>query len=107
MAKTKKKDSTSAMIKKLTGNRPEKINEQHLARLQASVKTIDQLTHEVGQIEVRKHALLKAMESIQTRMEALRVELKDEYGTDNISIQDGTINYETNDKENGEVNKKD
>ena len=44
MAKTKKKDSTSAMIKKLTGNRPEKINEQHLARLQASVKTIDQLT---------------------------------------------------------------
>jgi|TARA_A100001515_G_scaffold53737_1_gene42573 hypothetical protein len=107
MAKTKKKDSTSAMIKKLTGNRPEKINEQHLARLQASVKTIDQLTHEVGQIEVRKHALLKAMESIQTRMETLRVELKDEYGTDNISIQDGTINYETNDKENGEVNKKD
>ena len=47
------------------------------------------------------------MESIQTRMETLRVELKDEYGTDNISIQDGTINYETNDKENGEVNKKD
>ena len=107
MAKKKKKDSSSAMIKKLTGKRPEKINEQELANLQALIKTIEQLTHEVGQIEVRKHALLKAMESIQTRMETLRVELKDEYGTDNISIQDGTINYETNDKENGEVNKKD
>jgi len=107
MAKTKKKDSTTAMIKELTGKKPEKINEQHLARLQASIKTIDQLTHEVGSIEVRKHALMKAMETIQTRVETLRVELKDEYGTDDINIQDGTINYNTNQKENGEANKKD
>ena len=106
MAKTKK-DSTSAMIKKLTGKKPEKINEQHLARLQASIKTIDQLTHEVRSIEVRKHALMKAMETIQTRVETLRVELKDEYGTDDINIQDGTINYNTNQKENGEADKKD
>ena len=107
MAKTKKKDSSSAMIKKLTGKRPEKINEQQLARLQASVKTVDQLTHEVGQIEVRKHALMRAMETVQTRIEATRVELKDEYGTDDINIQDGTINYNTNQKENGEADKKD
>ena len=107
MAKTKKKDSTSAMIKKLTGKRPEKINEQQLARLQASVKTVDQLTHEVGQIEVRKHALMRAMETVQTRIEATRVELKDEYGTDNINLQDGVINYESNSNENGKVDKKD
>ncbi len=107
MAKTKKKDSSSAMIKKLTGKRPEKINEQQLARLQASVKTVDQLTHEVGQIEVRKHALMRAMETVQTRIEATRVELKDEYGTDNINLQDGVINYESNSNENGKVDKKD
>ena len=107
MAKTKKKDSTSAMIKKLTGKRPEKINEQQLARLQASVKTVDQLTHEVGQIEVRKHALMRAMETVQTRIEAIRVELKDEYGTDNINLQDGVINYESNSNENGKADKKD
>ena len=107
MAKTKKKDSSSAMIKKLTGKRPEKINEQQLARLQASVKTVDQLTHEVGQIEVRKHALMRAMETVQTRIEATRVELKDEYGTDNINLQDGVINYESNSNENGKADKKD
>tara|TARA_R100001594_G_scaffold31635_2_gene58903 strand:+ start:343 stop:666 length:324 start_codon:yes stop_codon:yes gene_type:complete len=107
MAKTKKKDSSSAMIKKLTGKRPEKINEQQLARLQASVKTVDQLTHEVGQIEVRKHALMRAMETVQTRIEAIRVELKDEYGTDNINLQDGVINYESNSNENGKADKKD
>ena len=101
MAKTKTKKDKEVVD--LTP-KPEKINEQQLARLQASVKTVDQLTHEVGTIEVRKHALMKAMESVQTRIEAIRVELKDQYGTDDISIQDGTINYQ---KENGEVDKKD
>ena len=107
MAKKKKKDSSSAMIKKLTGKRPEKINEQELANLQSLIKTIEQLTHEVGQIEVRKHALLKAMESVQTRIESTRVQLNEKYGTDNISLQDGTINYTKNPKENVEADKKD
>ena len=101
--KTKKESSTTAKIKELTGIKPEKIDEQELAMLQSSVKTIDQLTHEVGTIEVRKHALMKAMEQVQTRIESVRVQLKDKYGTDNINIQDGTINY----PENGEADKKD
>jgi len=101
MAKTKTKKDKEVID--LTP-KPEKLTENELARLQATVKTVDQLTHEVGQIEVRKHALLKAMESVQTRIEALRVELKDQYGTDDINIQDGTINYQ---KENGEADKKD
>ena len=99
MAKTKKVEEVIDMTPK-----PEKINEQQLARLRASVKTVDQLTHEVGTMEVRKYALMKAMETIQTRIEALRVELKDQYGTDDINIHDGTINYQ---EENGEANKKD
>ena len=113
MAKTKKKNSTTEKIKELTGVKPEKINSQQLGTLQASVRTVDQLTAEVGTIEVRKHALMKAMESVQQRIEQLRVQLKDEYGTDNINIADGVINYpETNQpipkpEENGKVNKKD
>ena len=102
--KTKKESSTTAKIKELTGVKPEKIDEQELAQLQSSVKTIDQLTHEVGTIEVRKHALMKAMEQVQTRIEQTRVHLNTKYGTDNISIQDGVINYP---EENGEVNKED
>ena len=101
--KTKKESSTTTKIKELTGVKPEKIDEQELAQLQASVKTIDQLTHEVGTIEVRKHALMKAMEQVQTRIEQTRVHLNTKYGTDNISIQDGVINY----PENGETDKKD
>ena len=95
MAKTKVKgeSSTTAKIKELTGNRPEKIDEQELATIQSMIKTIDQLTAEIGQIEVRKHALLKAMEKVQTRIEGQRVNFQDKYGTDNINIQTGAISY--------------
>ena len=96
--------NTSKKIKELKGIKPEKVDEQELARMQSSIKTIDQLTHEVGTIEVRKHALMKAMESVQQRIETFRTELYSKYGTDNINIQDGTINHPG---ENGEVNKKD
>ena len=85
--------NTSKKIKELKGIKPENITEQQLAQLQAAIKTIDNLTADVGSIEVRKHSLLKAMESVHSRLEAQRVELQKEYGTDNINIQNGTINY--------------
>jgi hypothetical protein len=50
---------------------------------------------------------MKAMEQVQQRIEQLRVSLKKEYGTDNINIADGKINYPENTEENGEANKKD
>ena len=100
--------NTSKKIKELKGVKPEKIKEQELATLQASVRTVDQLTAEVGTIEVRKHALMKAMQSVQQRIEQLRVQLRNDYGTDNISIQDGTKNYpQTKAEENGKADKKD
>ena len=100
--------NTSKKIKELKGVKPEKVDEQELARMQASIKTIDQLTHEVGTIEVRKHALMKAMEAGQKRIETFRAELYYKYGTYNITISDGTINYpETKEEENGKADKKD
>ena len=92
--------------------KPEKIEEQELAMIQSMIKTIEQLTNEIGQIEVRKHALMKAMENVQTRLEGQRAAMQTKYGTDNINLQDGVINYpnsapENNPTENGEANKKD
>jgi hypothetical protein len=110
MAKTKKKDSTTEKIKELKGIKPEKINEQELAQLQAAIKTIDNLTGEVGGIEVRKHSLLRAMESVHSRLEAQRVKIQETYGTDNINLQTGEITYTDSPNtqaQNGEVNKED
>ena len=88
----------------------EKISEQELAKLQATIKTIDTLTVDVGRMEVQKYGLMKAMEKVQQNIETIRQEFNDKYGTDNINIQDGTIGYETenpNPEENGETDKED
>ena len=90
--------------------RAEKINEQQLAKLQATIKTIDQLTVEIGQMEIRKIGLIKAMENVQNQIEEIRKEFVTEYGTDNINIQDGTIAYPQENQtpeSNGEVNSED
>ena len=71
----------------------EKINAQELAKLQATIKTIDSLTVDVGRIEVQKYGLMKAMGNVQQDVETMRQEFNDKYGTDNINIQDGTIGY--------------
>ena len=106
---TSKVKGTSKKIKELKGEdiRPQKVTEQELAQLQAAIKTIDNLTGEVGGIEVRKHSLLRAMECVHSRLEAQRVKLQETYGTDNINLQDGTISYPETNTENGEANKKD
>jgi phage host-nuclease inhibitor protein Gam len=113
MAKTKTKAKAKkeevVLDKIVNDTKLEKINEQQLAKLQSTIRTVEQLTNEVGGIEVRKHALLKAMESVQNRMEAFRQELIKEYGTDNINIQTGEITYPSenpNPQTNGEADKK-
>ena len=105
----KRKTPKTEKVIDLAPERPEKISENQLARLQATIKTIDQLTTDVGRMEVQKYGLMKAMGNVQTRIENIRKEFKEEYGTDNINIQDGTIlNPETSNLEdNGEINKED
>jgi hypothetical protein len=49
---------------------------------------------------------MKAMEQVQQRIEELRVKLNNKYGTDNINIADGKINYPENKEQDGEANKK-
>ena len=90
--------------------KPEKIKEDELNTLQATIRTMDKLTDDVGRIEVQKHALLKAMEKTQNKIQELRRTFQESYGTDNINIQTGEISYPEptpNPEENGETDKKD
>ena len=59
---------------------------------------------EIGQIETKKHAITHHVTVLQETVGEIRDEFEKEYGTADINIQDGTINYP---KENGEVNKED
>ena len=59
---------------------------------------------ELGSMEVRKHDVLHAMAGMRDKLTVLQQEFEKEYGTYDININDGTINYP---KENGEADKKD
>jgi hypothetical protein len=83
--------------------RPEKINEQQLAKLQATIKSMDQFTNDIGRIEMQKQQAIKSMDRLSNDINTMRIEFAREYGTDDVNIHDGTINYQ----ENGEVNQED
>ena len=80
--------------------RPEKITEAQLKKTQQTIQTLDYLQMELGKADVKKYGILKGIESIQTELDLMRQEYKKEYGTDNISLEDGTIKYEENEQAN-------
>tara|TARA_R100001463_G_scaffold91755_1_gene146461 strand:+ start:1668 stop:1958 length:291 start_codon:yes stop_codon:yes gene_type:complete len=82
----------------------EKVTEKQLTQIQSVVDRINNAQMNIGQLEARKHQLLHMIAGVNDELTLLQGELEKEYGTNDINIKDGTINYP---KENGEVNKKD
>ena len=103
MAKTKTK-GTNAKIKELKGIKPEKITDEQLKKVQNTVNGMNRVQLEVGSLEVRKHEMMHQVAGLREDLTALQSEFEKDYGTFDINIQDGVINYP---KENGEVNKED
>ena len=100
MAKTKAK-GTTAKIKELKGIKPEKVTDEQLKNIQTIVEKINNAQMQIGQLEARKHQILHMIAGTNDELSLLQSKLEGEYGTNDINIQDGTINYPT---ENGEVN---
>ena len=103
MAKTKTK-GTNAKIKELKGVKPEKITDEQLTKVQGVINEINRSQMEIGQMETKKHAIAHHITVLQETVGEIREEFEKEYGTADVNIQDGTINYP---KENGEADKKD
>jgi len=101
---TSKVKGTSKKIKELKGIKPEKVNEAQLKKIQEIVDKINRTQMNVGQLESRKHQALHFLAGMNDELTLVQEELQKDYGTNDINIQDGTINYE---KENGEANKED
>jgi len=99
MATTKVK-GTSRKIKELKGIKPEKVTNAQLKRIQETVSVINRAHSEIGSIETKKHALMHQVSTNQEVLQTLQTELEKEYGTVDININDGTINY----KEDVKVN---
>ena len=81
----------------------EKISEEQLKKVQDTVNSINRSQMDIGTMEVKKHELLHSIAGSRDQLVVLQTEFEKDYGTFDVNIQDGTINY----PENGEVNKKD
>ena len=95
--------NTTKKIKELKGIKPEKITEDQLSRVQNTINEINKFQLEIGSIEVQKHQLTHHVNTLREDLGVLQVEFEKEYGTYDVNIKDGTINY----PENGEADKKD
>ena len=82
--------------------KPEKITDEQLTKVQDTVNSINRAQLEIGNIEVRKHEMMHQIAGLRDNLALLQGEFEKEYGTFDIDIQTGAINY----KENGEADKK-
>ena len=86
--------NTSAKIKELKGIKPEKITDEQLKKVQDTVNNINRAQLEIGSIELKKHEMMHQIAGLKDELTLLQGEFEKDYGTFDINIQDGTINYE-------------
>ena len=100
MAKTKTKKEKIVDLKP----KAEKITDEQLNNDQNVINEINRCQIEIGTMETKKHNLTHHILTLQEKIGEMQKEFEKDYGTADINIKDGTINYP---KENGEADKKD
>ena len=94
MTKTKKEKIVDLKPK------AEKITDEQLKKVQDTVNNLNRSQLEIGTMESRKHDLLHGIAGMRDELTLLQAEFEKDYGTFDINIQTGVINY----PENGKVN---
>jgi predicted nuclease with TOPRIM domain len=76
----------------------EKVTEEELAKLQTVVNRINSVQFRIGQVESQKHEMLHQHSQLQGQVIKLQNELSEAYGTFDVNLEDGTINYPKDDE---------
>ena len=92
--------NTTKKIKELKKEKPSKITNEELNQVQSVINDINRAQLEIGSFESKKHNMLHHFVLLQEELSKVQVKLKKSYGTDNINIQDGTINYDKDEQTN-------
>ena len=80
--------------------KPQKITDEQLGEVQKIVNAMNRGQMELGMLETRKHNMLHEVAVIQDKLAKMQGEFEKEYGTFDINIQDGTINYKDDEPSN-------
>jgi len=86
--------NTSKKIKELRGEKPTKISNEHLNKMQGIINNLNRGQLQIGDLETKKYMLLEHVTHFQNELMKIQKEMKEEYGTDNINIQTGELSYE-------------
>tara|TARA_R100000900_G_scaffold10488_1_gene9775 strand:- start:146 stop:427 length:282 start_codon:yes stop_codon:yes gene_type:complete len=78
----------------------EKISDEQLKKVQNTVNGINRAQLEIGSMEVKKHELLHQIAGNRDQLSVLQAEFEKDYGTYDIDIQTGKINYKDDVKAN-------
>tara|TARA_R100001082_G_C4314850_1_gene138486 strand:+ start:352 stop:621 length:270 start_codon:yes stop_codon:yes gene_type:complete len=73
--------------------KPTKISNEQLDNVQKVINNLNRSQIEIGSIETQKHTLMHHVMTIQEELRKIQKELQEEYGTDDINIKTGEINY--------------
>ena len=90
MAKNKKTVELKAKI--------DKISEAHLKELQEIVNNINTIQFNIGKMEASKHSALHDLAVAQDRVGVMQETLLKEYGTYDVNLFNGKINWPKDEK---------
>jgi len=78
---------------KVVDLKPQKISGEELSNIQNVVSAINKIKFEIGNIEAQKQGMLQALLQGNENLATTQLDLQKKYGTVDVNIQDGTINY--------------
>ena len=76
----------------------DKISEAHLTQLQNIVNGINSMQFNIGKIESQKHKILHNLQTAHDRVAVFQDTLMKEYGSFDVNIDDGIINWPKDEK---------
>ena len=85
--------NTTKKIKEVKKEKPSKITNEELNKVQSIINEINRAQLEIGSFESKKHSLLHHVAQSQEKLGEMQREFEKIYGTADINIQDGTINH--------------
>ena len=80
--------------KKAVDLKPTNITDEQLKSIQDIVSPINNMQMELGRMECMKHRLCHDVSELQAKLQVIQKELEEQYGTVNVNVQTGEINYD-------------
>jgi len=81
-------------------SKPEKVTNEELNKIQRLLDNMNRAQVQIGGIEVQKHEMLQSISMLRNQLMVLRDDLKKSYGTDDVNIDTGVINYNKDEQTN-------